>query len=161
MDAFADVLSDYELERHKPMPTLTHGAIQANIAIEMGAAYRKSYRIASEVSLKTLPDGNTPDVVFYPVMPIGQPHEHARQSVLPLVCVEITGPPSRSPSQSLNLKVEKTAMYFFSRRSLVLPDIKAVLVCNRPGHCEFFHEEDILHDKLLNIRLPFSGIFSD
>ena len=71
MDAFADVLSDYELERHKPMPTLTHGAIQANIAIEMGAAYRKSYRIASEVSLKTLPDGNTPDVVFYPVMPIG------------------------------------------------------------------------------------------
>ena len=158
MEAIADVLSDYELERHKPMPTLTHGAIQANIVMEMGAAYRKSYRIASEVSLETVPDGSTPDVVFYPLMPVGQPHEPARQSTPPLVCVEI-----QSPSQSLNLMVEKTVMYFaFGVRScwVVLPDIQAVLVYNRPGHYNFFHEDDILHDKLLNIQLPLSGIFS-
>jgi Putative restriction endonuclease len=163
MEALADVLSPYELDRGKPMPTLTHGAIQANIVMEMGAAYRKSYRIASEVSLATLPEGSTPDVVFYPKMTFGEPNEPARRTDPPLVCVEITGPPSRSPSQSLNLMVEKTAMYFaFGVRScwVVLPDIRAVLVYNRPGHYTFFHEDDILHDTVLNIKLPLSGIFS-
>ena len=49
------VLSEYELERGKPMPNLTHGSLQAK------------YRIASEVALATdEPTGTTPDIVFYP-----------------------------------------------------------------------------------------------
>jgi len=44
-------LSAYERERGKPIPNLTHGSIQANLVFELKTAYRKQYRIASEVIL--------------------------------------------------------------------------------------------------------------
>jgi hypothetical protein len=46
-------------EHGKPTLNLTHGAIQANLIVQLGA----SYRIASEVALATVPEGTTPDVV--------------------------------------------------------------------------------------------------
>jgi hypothetical protein len=54
-------LSQYEIERKKPMPTLIHGAIQFNIGFELKTKYPNQYRIASEVTLDTKPDGSTPD----------------------------------------------------------------------------------------------------
>ena len=42
-------LSQYEIERKKPMPTLIHGAIQANLIIQIAVKYSKLFRIASEV----------------------------------------------------------------------------------------------------------------
>ena len=57
-------LSDYEIERNKPMPTLIHGAIQANLIIQIAVKYPDKFRIASEVLLATKPDGSTPDVIL-------------------------------------------------------------------------------------------------
>jgi hypothetical protein len=63
---FERELSTYELERHKPIPTLIHGAIQANLTIQIAITYPNQFRIASEVTLDTLPAGSTPDLVLYP-----------------------------------------------------------------------------------------------
>lgn len=52
-------LSAYEIERGKPMPNLTHGSIQANLIIQFGIHYEEMFRIAIEVALATVPDGNT------------------------------------------------------------------------------------------------------
>ncbi len=67
----------YELERGKPMPTLIHGAIQANVIVQLAIYYGTSYRIASEVALATVPDGTTPDIVVYPARPLNFAHEPA------------------------------------------------------------------------------------
>ena len=91
MEAVIEQPLSYELERGKPMPNLSHGAIQANLVFEL----KNAYRIASEVTLATQPDGTTPDVVVYPVMLLGFGDEQDKRTDAPLVCIEI-----QSPSQS-------------------------------------------------------------
>jgi hypothetical protein len=115
----------YELERGKPMPTLTHGAIQANLGFELKLNYGAAYRIASEVALATVPEGTTPDVVLYPARVLNFTNEPARQTDAPLLTVEI-----QSPSQTVEEMVEKTSgtlrsaydpAGWFSRPSKALP----------------------------------------
>lgn len=55
MEAAVEQLSDYERERGKPMPTLTHGAIQANLISQLSARLKPDYRVVSEVTLDTQP----------------------------------------------------------------------------------------------------------
>jgi len=158
-----ELFSDYELEPHrrtggKPLPNLTHGSIQANLVFELKAAYRNLYRIASEVTLATQPDGSTPDVLVYPLMPLGFGDEPAKRIDAPLLCIEI-----QSPSQSLEQMVEKTIIYFqFGVRScwIVTPAVKGVFVYDRPGHYQFFHDTETLHDSIINIELPLTAVFA-
>ena len=56
MEAIIEHVSEYELERGKPMPNLIHGIIQANLVFELKVRYRVNYHIASEVGLATQPD---------------------------------------------------------------------------------------------------------
>ncbi|GAA4410546.1 hypothetical protein GCM10023187_35270 [Nibrella viscosa] len=159
MEAVIDqALSAYELERSKPMPNLTHGSIQANLVFELKTAYRNQFRIASEVTLATQPDGSTPDVVAYPLIPLGFGDEPARRTDAPLLCIEI-----QSPSQSLEQMVEKTTIYFsFGVRScwIVVPAVKGVFVYDQPGHYQFFHEPGMLHDAILDIKLDLPAVFA-
>ncbi|MBC7571614.1 MAG: Uma2 family endonuclease [Spirosoma sp.] len=151
-------LSAYERERGKPMPNLTHGSIQANLVFELKTAYRKQYRIASEVTLATQPDGSTPDVLLYPLMPLGFGDEPAKRSDAPLLCIEI-----QSPSQSLEQMVDKTIVYFaFGVLScwVVAPAVKGVFVYDRPGHYQFFYDDEAITDSTLNISLSLNSIFA-
>ncbi|MCB0577823.1 MAG: Uma2 family endonuclease, partial [Phaeodactylibacter sp.] len=63
-------LSEYETERHKPMPSLNHSIIQANLIRELGLSYKKKYRIASELSLDLSDWPSVPDICIYPKMPL-------------------------------------------------------------------------------------------
>ena len=158
MEAVVEQLSDYERERGKPMPNLIHGLIQGNIVFELKARYRTDYHIASEVSLATVPDGTTPDVVVYPKFAISYENEPAKRSDAPLVCIEI-----QSPSQSNEDMVSKTHIYFqFGVKScwVVLPSLRAVMVFDRPGHYVFFYEDDTLRDPNLGFELPLAAIFA-
>lgn len=158
MEAVIEQLSAYELERGKPMPNLTHGSIQANLVFELKAAYRTMYRVASEVTLATEPDGSTPDVLAYPLMPLGFGDEPAKRSDAPLLCVEI-----QSPSQSLEQMVDKTSIYFaFGVQScwIVTPAVRGIFVYDRPGHYQFFHDTETMHDSNLTIELSLVDIFA-
>ncbi len=152
------VPSPYELERGKPMPNLTHGAIQANVIFELKLNYGASYRIASEVALATVPDGTTPDVVVYPARPLNFVNESARQPDAPLLTVEI-----QSPSQSNDEMVDKTLQYFaFGVQScwVVFPALKGVAVYSAPGLYDFFHGDDVLKDPNLAIEIDLKKIFA-
>lgn len=162
MEATVDQLSDYELERGKPMPDTIHAAIQANLIFELKSRYRDTYRCLSELSLATVPDGTTPDLAIYPAFTLDYEHRTAKRTDAPLACVEITGPPLRSPSQSNEEMVDKTGVYFnFGVRScwIVVPAMKGVFVYDRPGHYEFFHGDDTLRDPNTNIEIPLSLVF--
>lgn len=139
------------------MPNLVHGLIQANLVFELKTRYRSEYHIASEVSLATLPDGSTPDVVVYPNFVLDYQNQPAKRSDAPLVCIEI-----QSPSQSNEEMVAKTQLYFqFGVKScwIVLPSLRAVMVFDRLGHYVFFYEDDTLRDPTVNFEIPLTAIF--
>ena len=150
-------VSDYELERNKPMPNLTHGSLQANFIVQLAIGYGSQFRIASEVALATTPDGTTPDIVVYSKRPLNFVNETAKQTDAPLLAIEI-----QSPSQSNEEMIGKTYQYFnFGVQScwIVFPAMKAVAVYTNPVDYTFFREHDILKDTNLNLEIDLSKIF--
>lgn len=157
MEAILEQPSQYELERGKPMPDTIHAAIQSNIGFEIKLNYREIYRVLSELSLATVPDGTTPDLAIYPAFTLDYEHRTAKRSDAPLACIEI-----QSPSQSSEEMVDKTGIYFaFGVRScwIVVPAVKGIFVYDRPGHYEFFHGDDTLRDPNLSVEIPLAAIF--
>ncbi|WP_081681303.1 Uma2 family endonuclease [Flectobacillus major] len=151
------LLSDYEIERNKPMPTLLHGAIQANLIFEIKFNYRDKFRVASEVSLAT-PNSFTPDVVLYPFENLDFQNDPSRRQDAPLLSIEI-----QSASQSSKDMTSKLEPYFnFGIKScwIVVPDFQGVFVYDSPNHYEFFHEDQIVQDRVMNIEIPISKIFA-
>ncbi len=149
--------SAYELDRKKPMPTLLHGAIQFNIGFELKSKYPNQFRIASEVTLATQPDGSTPDLVLYPAAALDYKNDPSRQTNAPLLAVEI-----QSASQSTKDMVTKLEPYFyFGVQScwIVIPDLQAILVYDSPFHYSFFHENDALKDTVLDIEISLAKVF--
>ncbi len=151
-------LSAYEIERHKPMPTLIHGAIQFNIGFELKIKYPNQFRIASEVTLDTQPYGSTPDLVLYPAGKLDFKNNPARRTDAPLLTIEI-----QSPSQSSKDMVDKLEPYFyFGVKScwIVVPEFKGVFVYDSPFSYTFFHGTEIIKDTVLDIELNLSEVFS-
>ena len=59
--------------------------------------------------------------------------------------------------------VAKTETYFrFGVKScwVVLPAMRGVFVYDAPGHYQFFHGDDTLHDAALGIELPLAAVFA-
>ena len=150
-------LSAYEIERNKPMPTLIHGAIQANLTIQIAINYPNQFRIASEVTLNTKPDGSTPDLVLYPAGALDFKNDPARRTDPPLLSIEI-----QSPSQSTKDMTQKLEPYFsFGIKScwIIVPEFKAIFVYDNPYHYDFFYETTLLKDSVLGIELDVSKLF--
>lgn len=157
MEAILEQPSQYEIERGKPMPDTIHAAIQSNIGFEIKLNYREIYRVLSELSLATVPDGTTPDLAIYPAFTLDYENRTFSRSDAPLACIEI-----QSPSQSNEEMVDKTGIYFaFGVRScwIVVPAVKGIFVYDRPGHYEFFYGDDTVRDPNLSIEVPLSVIF--
>ena len=156
-EALEVVLSDYEIERGKPMPNLTHGSLQANIIVQIALGYASEYRIASEVALATQPDGTTPDIVLYQNRALNFVNEAAKQTDAPLLTIEIV-----SPSQSIDEMIDKAHQYFnFGVKScwIVLPAMKGVAVYHDKENFSFFHHDDTLTDTNLAIDIDLKKIF--
>ena len=150
-------LSAYEIERGKPMPTLIHGAIQANLVFEIRLKYQNQFRIASEVLLDTQPIGSTPDVILYPLGDLDFKNDPSRRKDAPLLSIEI-----QSGSQSTKDMTSKLEPYFsFGIKScwIVIPELKAVIVYDSPYHYDFFHEKDMVKDSVLGIEISVEKIF--
>ncbi len=150
-------LSQYEIERGKPMPTLIHGAIQANLIVQLAIKYSNQFRIASEVLLDTQPFGSTPDVILYPSGDLDFQNDPSRRKDAPLLSIEI-----QSGSQSTKDMTSKLEPYFsFGIKScwIVVPELKAIIVFDSPYHYNFFHEKEIVKDTVLGIEISVEKIF--
>lgn len=150
-------ISEYEKERGKPMPTYIHGAIQSNLLFELRLKYQDKLRVLSEVTLATQPLGSTPDLLLYPQQALDFKNDPARREDAPLLVIEI-----QSASQSTKEMVEKLEPYFdFGVKScwIVIPTLQAILVYDSPTHYEFYHEDEILEDKTLNIEIDLKKVF--
>ena len=152
-------LSEYEIERNKPMPSKNHSIVQSNLIFELQNKYRKTYSIASEIDLIMPEKPNTvPDIAIYPKLKIDFFEDQIGMKEMPLTTIEIL-----SPSQSENELVAKAQRYFDAGVKscwIVLPIFKAIVVLSAFTKRQVFTENMTLIDPTTGIELPLSEIFS-
>ena len=157
MDALGEALSEYEIERGKPMPSLNHGMIQMNAGIALGTRYRANYRFTTETSLDLDGWPSTPDILIFPPTPLNLKADQIKVKVPPLGIIEIL-----SPTQSLNDLVSKADQYFaFGVQScwIIIPSMARVAIYSAPEKYVFFNENDVARDEVLGLEVPVSEIF--
>lgn len=151
-----DEISSYELERNKPMPSLNHGSIQFNLAIEL-APYKNKYRFASELSLDLSDWPSVPDISIYPKMELDMKNDVIAMKEPPLGVIEIL-----SPSQSLSELTTKASGYFAHGVQscwIVLPSLANIYVFSSPDDYAIFRATETLHDEQLDISFPLEEVF--
>lgn len=150
-------ISDYEIERGKPMPSKNHAIIQDNISFELNTLYRKNYKILPEISIDTPEIGSVPDIAIYPKLSLDVRHDETRLSYPPLVTIEIL-----SPNQKLQDLIDKTDRYFeFGVKScwLVLPSLKTVILYTAINTFEYIRGNAKLRDPNTGFELDLGKVF--
>lgn len=163
MEAITEQLSDYELERGKPMPTLNHAIIQANLIFALKLHYRHLHSIVSEINL-TMPSrpDTVPDIAIYPKLQIDFLHDVMSMTDMPLTAIEIVSPSHRNAGRSDAEIIAKFERYFNAGVTscwLVIPSLQAVAVYSSIGKYQFFTNEKTLSDTVTGVELPLSDIF--
>ena len=151
----------YEIERNKPMPSLNHGIVQANIIGLFFLHYRKDYRVVSELSTQLDEQKQVPDIAIY-----AQSNENIRfkpradqisATDPPLCIIEIL-----SPTQSLSDLLKKSIGYFENNVAsywLVMPEVQTIYVFSEIDEYEVFVRKGKVIDTKLNIILDLEEIF--
>jgi Uma2 family endonuclease len=150
-------ISDYELERGKPMPSKLHSRLQTNILVYLVNNYQEKYDIFSELSLSLDGWDSVPDICIYEKTEIDYQNDEIELTTPPLCAIEIV-----SPSQSINELILKAGKYFDKQVKscwLVIPMLKNIYVFTNRENYEVYKSTQTLLDTPLNISLNLSEIF--
>lgn len=148
---------DYVTERGKPMPSLNHGTVQANLIGELRNRSKTHYRIVSELSLDLSDWPSVPDISLYPKTPLDLHNDVVAMTEPPLCTIEII-----SPSQSLNDLTDKARHYFAHGVKscwLVLLPLGNIYVYSGPDDYQIFRANETLRDTVLDIEIPLQEVF--
>ncbi|MFN3344291.1 MAG: Uma2 family endonuclease [Chloroherpetonaceae bacterium] len=85
-------VSDYELERGKPMPSLNHSVLQLRLGMLLAKNYAEQFLFASELSLSLADKPFVPDLCIYPKRKLDWQNDEIRLSEPPLTIIEISSP---------------------------------------------------------------------
>lgn len=157
METTLEIISDYELERGKPMPSKLHSRIQTKLIAFLENNYESRYNFFSELSLDLNDWSSVPDISIFPKTDIDYLHDEVQVTQAPLCTVEIL-----SPSQSLTELVNKAENYFnYGVKTcwLVIPTLKNIYVFTDRTTYEIFKNDDLLTDTNLGITVPLGKIF--
>ncbi len=152
------ILSEYETERGKPMPSLIHSFIQGELTSYLNLHYKGKFRVLPELTLDTPGEKSIPDICLCPWEPIDFFHDQIKRKDPPLATIEIL-----SPTQVLQTLLDKTADYFsFGVKScwVVIPPLKSIYVFKSPFYHEVFSMGEEVYDPNLDIRVPMDLIFA-
>ena len=151
-------LSQYEIERNKPMPNRIHGQIQGDLVFLLNLHYREKYNFSSEVSLATTP-GSTPDICIFPKKKLSLKTIKAKEEEAPITTIEI-----QSPSQSIEELQHKAWNLYFpmgvKSAWIIIPSLKAVKILLADDQ-EFFFNSGKLKDPVTNIEIEIKEIFAN
>lgn len=151
-----EVISDYEIERGKPMPSRKHSVIQTKFIIEFANSPFK-YWALSELSLDLGGKEKIPDLSIYERATFNEDIEEIRTKEVPSGVIEIL-----SPTQNINELVEKSKIYFDNGVKsywLVVPVLKSVFVYYEYGTFVDFQHNEVLKDEVLGIELDLGKVF--
>lgn len=146
----------YEEERGKPMPSLNHSFIQANL---IGEFIRNGdYRVASELTLDLgqKPDA-TPDLCIFPRRPMNLLEDQIRSKDIPVMVVEIL-----SPTQGSFEVLQRFQRYFANGVKscwLVEPVVHSIMILTADG-TETTVNEGIVTDPATGLTADLARVFS-
>ena len=150
-------VSDYELERGKPMPTQQHSTTQANLLVALITRHKKRFRFMSELTIELGTKTAVPDISIYPYYPIEWGAEDpAVKTEPPLVAIEII-----SPSQTLTEINHKARKYFAQGVKscwIVQPELQTISVLHEGAKPRTF-DSGMVEDTLVGISIPIEEVF--
>jgi Uma2 family endonuclease len=147
----------YELERHKPMPSKLHSITQTNLLVLITIKYSETYRPFSELSLRLDGWDSVPDIALYPKAEVDFNQDEIQMTEPPLGAIEIL-----SPTQSLQDLIDKAGKYFqvgVKSCWLVIPSLKNVYVFADRENYQMYKFGEELIDNKLNIQLTLTEVF--
>lgn len=151
-------VSDYELERGKPMPDLNHSIIQSNLLFVLRLKMQKGFSILPEIHVKLVKRDRVPDLAIYSLVNFEPRHNTLVMTQPPICAIEIL-----SEMQKLSDLMSKNDEYFEAGVQsywLVLPQLQSIYVFNSADEYDIFTRKDILKDKILDIELDLGEIFN-
>lgn len=149
--------SDYERERHKPIPSKNHGLVQGNIYFELRSKYNDRFKIIPEARIDFNGEDKVPDLAIYDTLDFTPGNDEVTIKKIPLAAIEIL-----SPKQHLIDLITKSYLYFeagIQSYWLVLPDLKSIYIYSEAGEYEMFGKKGKLQDLKLDIELDIEDIF--
>ena len=151
-------LSQYELERNKPLPDFRHSIVQSNLIFGLGSRYKKEFSLFSELNL-SMPTGKdaVPDISIYHKMKIDYSNDIISMVEMPLTTIEISSFP-----QTEEDLIRNSMRYFavgVKSCWIVLPIFKVIIVFSEPTKRQVFTSEMTLIDPATGIELPLHDIF--
>ena len=160
METLETPISDYELERGKPMPSLNHGFVQVNISGELRNRLRQTHTITSELNLKLDGQKTVPDLAVFRKLAPDMQHDILWVQEVPLTTIEIL-----SPKQDLDSLLEKAQAFLAAGVKscwIVIPGISTVAVFTGPkAYRSFAHgSTEAVRDEVLGVEIPLADIFS-
>ncbi|MEM6318034.1 MAG: Uma2 family endonuclease [Bacteroidota bacterium] len=151
-------LSQYEIERNKPMPNFIHAVIQTKLSTLLNNDYGKKYLFPGELSLATQPS-STLDICIYPKKKLKRAGVKAKEEEPPITTIEI-----QSPSQSIDQLQEKIRDLYFpmgvKSAWIVIPALKGIQILLEDGQELFFHKSQ-LKDPTTDISIDIQRVFED
>lgn len=150
-------LSEYEIERGKPMPDKNHAFVQGNFLIQLFLKYSSKFKVLPEINLDLPIRERVPDLAIFPPMVFLPDQNEIRMREVPLGVIEIL-----SAKQDLAELMIKCSEYFSAGVKsywLALPALRTVYVFYSPNEYEIFSGNDIMKDKNLGIELELTEIF--
>ncbi|WP_210519564.1 Uma2 family endonuclease [Hymenobacter terricola] len=157
METVAPEISDYELERGKPVPSKNHSIVQANAVFELKTRCRERFRFLSEINIDVAGRVMVPDIGIFQPMAVDMAQDQIVIEQLPLTTSEIL-----SESQALNELIDKANAYFQAGVKscwIVLPKMRGVAVYSAPDAYVLFHNPQTLTDPATGIELPLAPLF--
>lgn len=151
-----EMLSEYEQERGKPMPSLNHSITQSNLIVALKTRYKEQYTVASELSLSLQGKPLTPDICIYPLIKVDLLHDEIKMTVPPLTAIEIV-----SPTQGMQEFAQKMELYFAAGVKsfwLVQLIMRAVAVYLPDKTQTVFSTGNVI-DRTTGIEIPIDEIF--
>ncbi len=150
-------LSEYEIERGKPMPSKNHAIVQRNLVFLLQLKYGDRYGVLPEINLDLPVRERVPDLAIYRSVEFTPGADEVRMSEPPLGVIEIL-----SPLQSMSDLMVKRSEYFAAGVQsywLVLPDLMSVYVFYSPEDYDVYAKQEMLRDKKLEIELGLGEVF--
>lgn len=158
METLAPVeLSQYELERGKPTPSLKHAFIQRNLLLQLTNSLSSDYVLLPELSLALDEQKAVPDLSVFLRSAFDFNVEQITVSLIPITAIEIL-----SPTQVIAELTEKSRRYFAAGVKsywLVLPELRGIAVYSEPNKYKYFYNGQTLTDPATGIEMAVSPLF--
>jgi Uma2 family endonuclease len=148
-------LSEYELERGKPMPSKNHAIAQINLLAAL-LRFKDEYSILPELSLELDGQPFTPDVTVYPRLETDWQHDEVRMTEPPLLTVEIL-----SPKQTMDELMRKAEAYLTAgvKACWILQPMIETLSVLQPGRKPQTYTSGEVTDPATGITVTLEEIF--